>query len=100
MRDKYKLTDDDLKRIQFYLSDAVVLKRGEELGREKGNDNGALIIKSGKNIEQIVFKRNTSCIVSQVVDEKKLSVIIPGYQLINSFVLHAMHCLTVCHRIR
>ena len=74
IRDKYKLSDDDLKKIQFYLSDAIVLKRGEDLGREKGTDNGALVIKSGKNIEQIVFKRNTSCVTDQVVDKTKLAV--------------------------
>ena len=74
IRDKYKLSEEDLKRIQFYVSDAIILKRGEDLAREKGTDNGALVIKSGKNIEQVVFKRNTACVVNTVVDNTKLSV--------------------------
>ena len=74
VRDKYKLSDEDLKRIQFYVSDAIVLRRGEELGREKGTDNGTLVIKSGKNLEQIVFKRNTACVINSVVDNTKFSV--------------------------
>lgn len=74
VREKYKLTDEDLKHIQFYLSDAVVLKRGEELGREKQNENGTLVIKSGKNIEQVVFKRNTACVLNTVTDNNKFSV--------------------------
>lgn len=74
VRDKYKITEADVKSIQFYLSDAVILKRGEDLNREKGTDNGTLVIKSGKNLEQVVFKRNTACVVNQVVDNKKLTV--------------------------
>ena len=74
VRDKYKLSEEDLKRIQFYVSDAIILRRGEDIAREKGTDNGALVIKSGKNIEQIVFKRNTSCVANSVVDNNKLTM--------------------------
>jgi len=74
VRDKYKLSETDLKAIQFYVSDAIVLKRGEDLNREKQTDNGELIIKSGKNIEQLVFKRNTACVINQVTDNNKFSV--------------------------
>lgn len=74
VRDKYKLSDNDLKAIQFYVSDAVILRRGEDLGREKGTDDGTLVIKSGKNLEQIVFKRNTACVVGQAVDNAKLTM--------------------------
>lgn len=75
LRDKYKLSDADLKGLQFYISDAIVLKRGEDLGREKGTNDGTLVIKSGKNLEQIVFKRNTACVVNQAVDNTKLTMV-------------------------
>ncbi len=74
IRDKYKLTEADLKSIQFYLSEQVVLKRGEDLGREKGTDDGTLVIKSGKNLEEVVFKRNTACVINQVVDNSKVTM--------------------------
>ncbi|MFM9055388.1 MAG: hypothetical protein ACKOQY_01695 [Bacteroidota bacterium] len=38
IREQYKLSPDELKRIQFYLSDPVVLRRMEQSEREKKTD--------------------------------------------------------------
>jgi hypothetical protein len=74
IRDQYKLTPDDLKHIQFYISDPVYLRRGASEANEKTTDQGTLVVKSGNTVEQVVVKRNTPGAVDQVVDADKLTV--------------------------
>ena len=50
--------NDELKRIQFYLSDDIVLYRQLNTG-ESVIDAGKIKIKDGKKIEEIVFKKGT-----------------------------------------
>lgn len=74
IRDKYKLSEAELKAIQFYTSDIIILKRGESSEREKETTEGTLTIKGGNKVEQIVIKPNTPCVVEQVYDGNRLSV--------------------------
>ncbi len=74
IRDQYKLTPEELKGIQFYLSDEIILRRGETNENQKSTEDGKLIVQSGKNIEQLVFKPNTEGGVEQVVDSKGMTV--------------------------
>lgn len=73
IRDQNNLTAEDLQRIQFYLSDPVILKRGN-VSNQKATEEGALVIKSGKNIEQVSFKANTPGTVSEVVSNSVLKM--------------------------
>lgn len=73
VRDKYKLSDTDIKAIQFYISDAIVLKRGD-LSRENENNDGTLVVKSGESRQHIIFKRNAACVANSIVDNNKLTL--------------------------
>jgi hypothetical protein len=74
LRDQYKLSPEELKHIQFYLSDPVVLRRGTTSESQKSTEDGTLIVKSGKDLEQVVFKANTAGAIEEVVDDKKFTV--------------------------
>lgn len=74
IRDQYQLTPEEIKGIQFYLSDAVVLRKGEVSENEKSTEDGTLIIQSGRSIDQLTFKPNTKGGVEQVYDNKGLTV--------------------------
>jgi hypothetical protein len=74
IRDKYKLSEAELKSIQFYTSDVIVLKRGEMSEKEKDTKEGTLTIKGGNKVEQIIIKPNTPCVVQQVYDGNRISV--------------------------
>ena len=74
IRDQYKLSPQEIKHIQFYLSDPIVLKRGESKENQKTTDDGTLVVKSGKDLEQIVFKRNIPGAVSEIVDSEKMTI--------------------------
>ena len=58
LNDTYRWSEADLQKIQFYLSNDIVLYR------EYGNDestirNGKIKIKDDKEVERIIFKRGT-----------------------------------------
>lgn len=74
IREQNKLTPEELKRIQFYISGPVVLRKGSATEKEKTTDEGKLIIKSGKSIDQVMFKAKTKGTVDQVVDINNLKV--------------------------
>lgn len=56
--DDQNWTQDELKRIQFYLSEDLVLVRELRNGNSEIR-NGQVKIIDGREVEQIVFKRNT-----------------------------------------
>jgi len=74
IRDKYNLTETELKGIQFYLSDAVLLRRGSEEKSTKSTEDGTLVINSGNEIEQITFKSSTPCTINKVLGVSIVSV--------------------------
>ena len=44
IRDQYKLDAAELKHIQFYLSDPIVLRRGDNKENQKSTEEGTLIV--------------------------------------------------------
>ncbi|CAN5552101.1 hypothetical protein BH11BAC2_BH11BAC2_21570 [soil metagenome] len=74
IREQYKLTAEDMKGIQFYLSDPVALRRGASSENQKATEEGTLIVKSGKSYEEVNFKANTPGVVEQIVDVNKITV--------------------------
>jgi hypothetical protein len=74
IRDQYKLTPEEMKGIQFYLSDEIVLRKGEVSENEKSTEDGKLIVQSGRSIDQITFKSDTKGGVEQVFDNKGVTV--------------------------
>ncbi len=51
-------SEDELKRIQFYLSEDLILTREVRDGKSEIR-NGQVKIIDGREVEQVVFKRNT-----------------------------------------
>ncbi|MBK9638645.1 MAG: hypothetical protein IPO63_12830 [Bacteroidetes bacterium] len=74
VRDQYQLTPEELKGIQFYLSDPLALRRGETNDNQKSTEEGKLIVQSGRTIDQVTIKSNTPGAVELVADNKTLKV--------------------------
>jgi hypothetical protein len=53
------LTDNDLKKIQFFLSDDIVLYRYLEEGGNYQINEGALRVRNGKKTQEVVIKAGT-----------------------------------------
>lgn len=74
IRDQYQLTPEEMRGIQFYISDEVVLRKGEENENQKTTEDGKLIVESGKSIDQLVVKANTRGGVDNVSDTRSIDV--------------------------
>lgn len=58
MYQDFRWSDSELKNIQFYLSDDIVLTRDAGSTRSQLS-NGSIIIKNGQRMEQVVFRKGT-----------------------------------------
>ncbi len=56
--DEYGWSDDDLKKIQFYLSEDIILRRGVSEGASSIN-SGKIKIVNGKKIEETIIRKGT-----------------------------------------
>lgn len=63
----------DLRRIQYYLSDDVVLERQV---RENRTDivHGEIILRDGRRVERLVFRRNTPGVLVRQIGQDKLAI--------------------------
>lgn len=57
----YKWSEADLKRIQFYLSEDIVLRRKFTDGESRIQD-GKIKTIQGEKVEEIIFQRGTPCV--------------------------------------
>lgn len=67
---EYKLQEDKLKKIQFYTSSEIILVQTKQEGDVSISDGKILMVKS-KDIERIVIKKNTPCVLEEIIDESK-----------------------------
>jgi hypothetical protein len=69
----YKWTADDLKQIQFYLSDDIILRRKASEG-ESRIQNGKIRTIDGEKIEEIIFKSGTPCVYLFSPKEQRFAI--------------------------
>ncbi|NNF02010.1 MAG: hypothetical protein HKN22_04950 [Bacteroidia bacterium] len=74
VRQTYKLNEEELKSIQFYVSEDIILRKGDKESPAKLMDEGTLKIKKSKTMKEIVIKAGTPCVVDQVVSGEKVTV--------------------------
>lgn len=58
VRQRHALTDDDLRRIQFYTSDEIALRR-ELPAQDKAQDGNALVVRDGVLVEEVIIPART-----------------------------------------
>ena len=65
--------ESELKKIQFYLSNSIVLHR--QLGKSETKiESGVIKIVDGKKVEEVLIKKGTPGIVTNMADKKRMSV--------------------------
>ena len=70
---EYKWSVDDLKQIQFYLSDDIVLRRKASDGQTR-IQNGKIRVIDGEKIEEIIFKAGTPCVFLFSPKEERFAI--------------------------
>jgi hypothetical protein len=58
LNERYRWTDDELKKIQFYVSQDIVMKR-EITGGDREIVSGKIKIEDGRQIEEVVIRKGT-----------------------------------------
>lgn len=71
--DEYNWKPDDLKQIQFYLSEDIVLRRKANEGETRIQD-GQIKIINGEKIEEVIFKRGTPCVFLFSPKEQRFAI--------------------------
>ena len=72
-REKYKLSPEDLKSIQFYVQGDIVLNRFAPEAK-KETEEGTLTLVREDVLERIVIKSGTPCLVRDVIDGSRVTV--------------------------
>lgn len=71
LREESGLPLSQLKKIQFYTSEEIVLYKTKEKTDAKVKD-GKIILETDKDSEKIIIKKNTPCILEQEIDKNKM----------------------------
>ncbi len=74
IREKYQISDEELKHLQFYISHDVVLSRVSQDEKTKTLEDGTLKITTGKEYDEVLLKSGTPGVVENVLDEKRIAV--------------------------
>ena len=74
VRHNYELNEAEMKSLQFYVSEDIILRKGDKESPAKETDEGTLKIKKSKSMEEIVIKAGTPCVVERLVDGNRLTV--------------------------
>jgi len=59
LREQNRLTDDEIKNLQFYVSHKITLRRELESGNREVTGNHKLLLTAGKSIEEVVVEEKT-----------------------------------------
>jgi hypothetical protein len=63
LQEKYTLnTDKSLRKVQFYVSETVILKKSASSGNQGTNDDGVLVTSSDKQEDRIIFPAYAKCV--------------------------------------
>ncbi len=74
VRQQYKLTEDELKQLQFYISHDIILTKNAETVSSKTTEDGTLKIRKGQSTDQVIIKAGTPGIVEKVIDKNRIAV--------------------------
>jgi hypothetical protein len=73
LREQHNLKPEELKSIQFYLSNDLVLSRGDQKLKKETNDGELTVLKDAM-VEEFIFKAGTPCVIQEVVDGNRVMV--------------------------
>jgi len=82
LRTEHGLTDEEVRNLQFYVSDAITLRREVESDKRQVTPGHKLLVLSGKQIEEVVIPAKTPGVAVKVGPRSIAVSFQPGTQLI------------------
>ncbi len=74
IRNKYNLSEAELKQLQFYNSHDITLSQVSEEAKTKQTQDGELKITTGKSYDEVLIKAGTRGVVEKVIDQNRIAV--------------------------
>ncbi|AKT37863.1 hypothetical protein [Chondromyces crocatus] len=82
LRMQHGLTAKDLKNLQFYVSHEITLRREVESGGSQVTPGHKLLLVSGKTIEEVVIKKHTPGVATQITNSTVSVSFEPGFSML------------------
>lgn len=70
---KYQFTEADLKKVQFYVSDDIILTTSETSSKV-GTEQGKVVVSSNSSQDQIVIKKGTPGVLEKQIGTDKVQI--------------------------
>ncbi len=77
MVNQYKWSESDLKRVQFYVSKDVVLRR-DLVGGKTQIRGGRVMVEEGRQVEEVVIRRGTPGVLAVMPKSDRLGISFEG----------------------
>jgi hypothetical protein len=75
IQDKYSLSSEkSLKKVQFYISETIILKKSEASGNQGTNEDGVLVTSSDKTEDRVIFPAYSKCVFDSFGDNQELLI--------------------------
>lgn len=73
--EKYNLEEESLRKIQFFISNDIILQRGENTNEaQEFDENGKLVISKSATIDEILIKEGTPGVMVKRLDGNRLAI--------------------------
>lgn len=73
--EKYNLEEESLRKIQFFISNDIVLQRGENANEAQEFDaNGKLIVSKSATIDEVLIKEGTPGVMVKKLEGNRLAI--------------------------
>jgi hypothetical protein len=70
MQKEYQFPESKLRHVQFYTSGEILLSETKSDGDVVVSD-GKILVRSESKLEKIILKKNTPCVLEQIIDDNK-----------------------------
>jgi hypothetical protein len=69
LKEEYNLTDQSLKKVQFFVSSQIILERSSSKGSTGTNQDGTIVTTSSSNKDRILIQPRTKCVLESTQED-------------------------------
>lgn len=74
IKDDYNLTNENMTKVQFFVSSEIILERSSQQGSATTNSDGTLVASSSKISDRIIILPRTKCVLEKVGDKGEVLI--------------------------
>ncbi len=74
IKKQYNLDESNLKGVQFYVSDQIILEQSQEKGSSGTTSDGTLVNTKSNEKNRLIILPRTKCVFEEYVDEKTIKI--------------------------